>query len=417
MSENEYTRPPGTLSGFGAVRSLGASSLTTPATEIESETESPQTAENTAGPATSWQPGRGFAGFSGAVPTEASGPGAGPGSKTGSTSKKLSRRTVLVGALAAALVVGGGGFMVVKGMEEVPQALELPAVPDYKAPADQKPVGADGLSKIEDNKPPKLYPVENADTGGGEAGWISPAGTTPVTEMNTELMSNMSVFVPEAKLYSEARASDSFGQSKYAGLFSIAIPDNPHRTVWHSAGGAMADTNADGSPASVGTTFLGSHSGYQGLWGAYLHTAQLKGGETIWTKDANGALQRWQVNRIQYMPHTEFPQEYWKADGPRRLVLATCGGTVGADGIYNENVFVEAKPVNPDGSSWKAPAPAAELEIPEVQVVEPQAPAPEAPAEPVKPEDQPVGPLPVGASPDDMAARAAQDALDALLKK
>ena len=157
-------------------------------------------------------------------------------------------------------------------------------------------------------------------------------------------MEPMSVFVPEAKMYSLARPSDSFVQSKYAGLESITIPDNPHRTVWYSAGGAMG-------PAAAGTTFLGSHSGYAGLWGAYVHMAYLKGGETVWTKDTQGKLQRWQVDRIRYMPHTEFPQEYWTATGPRRLVMTTCGGTVGADGIYNQNVFIEAKPVKTDGTA------------------------------------------------------------------
>ena len=101
----------------------------------------------------------------------------------------------------------------------------------------------------------------------------------------------------------------------------------------------------------MGTTFLGSHSGYAGAWGAYINTAYLAGGETVRTKDGSGNLQRWQVNRVRYMHHTEFPQEYWNADGPRRLVLATCGGTVAADGIYSQNVFVEAKPVQDDGSA------------------------------------------------------------------
>jgi hypothetical protein len=264
---------------------------------------------------------------------------------------------VALGALIV-LVLAAGAVMVALGSRPVPQDAPLPASPDYIAPADQKPVGPDGIgSKTVDGQVPTAqnrYPgavrVENADTGGGEKGWLSPRYATPVTLMSTELMEPMSVFVPAAEMYSLARPSDSFVPSKYAGFLSIAIPDNPHRTVWYSAGGAMAGTNENGSPATAGTTFLGSHSGYAGLWGAYVHMAYLKGGETVWTKDAKGRLQRWQVSRVRYMPHTEFPQEYWKSDGPRRLVLTTCGGTVGADGIYNENVFVEAKPVAPDGS-------------------------------------------------------------------
>lgn len=261
--------------------------------------------------------------------------------------RRLTRRwgiAALLLFMAAALA--GGIWMVKQGAEAVPQDAPLPAQPDYIAPADQAPVGADGIGADGG----QTYPVENADTGGGEAGWIDPRNARPVTQMNVEKMEPMSVFVPEAKMYSLARASDEFSPSKYPGMSSIEIPENPHRTVWHSAGGAMASVNADGTPAEAGTTFLGSHSGYAGRWGAYLHLAYLQGGETVWTKDGNGVLQRWQVDRIRYMPHTQFPQEYWKADGDRRLVLATCGGTVGADGVYNQNVFVEAKPVEADGS-------------------------------------------------------------------
>lgn len=271
------------------------------------------------------------------------------------------KRRLGVMALVAFIVLalGAGTVMIVAGSSPVAQAAPLPAKPDNIAPADQQPVGPDGIghkpvngvAPTAANPYPGAVPVENADTGGGDMGWENPRYAVPVYLMSTELMEPMSVFVPAAKLYSLARPSDSFIPSKYAGFDSIAIPDSPHRTVWHSGGGAMAGTNADGSPATAGTTFLGSHSGYIGLWGAYLHVAELTGGETVWTKDAKGKLQRWQVDRVRYMPHTQFPQEYWNKTGPRRLVLTTCGGTSGADGIFNENVFAEAKPVQPDGSA------------------------------------------------------------------
>lgn len=281
--------------------------------------------------------------------------------KPGLPDQSRTRLGLLALVVFMVLSLGAGAVMVFQGSRPVAQDAPLPASPDYIAPADQKPVGPDGIGKApadgQDSTAENLYPgavqVENADTGGGEQGWQSPNYAVPVTIMSTELMEPMSVFVPAAKLYSLARPSDTFEPSKYEGFSSITIPDNPHRSVWHSDGGAMAGTNSDGSPALTGTTFLGSHSGYAGLWGAYINTAHLKGGETVWTKDSQGALQRWQVDRIRYMRHTLLPQEYWNADGERRLVLATCGGTAGADGIYNENVFIEAKPVEADGSPWK----------------------------------------------------------------
>lgn len=254
---------------------------------------------------------------------------------------RSSRLGLILVALFMVLAVSAGVLLITQGSKSVAQDAPLPALPDRQAPPNQVPVGDDGVNTV---------PVENADTGGGEDGWRDTRYATAVTEMSVDRMEPMSVFVPSARLYSLARPTESFEPSKYEGFDSIQIPDNPRRSVWHAGGGAMAAVNADGSPAVEGTTFLGSHSGYAGLWGAYVNIAGLQGGETVWTKDADGQLQRWQVDRIRYMDHTLFPQEYWDSAGERRLVLTTCGGTAGADGVYNQNVFVEAKPVQADGS-------------------------------------------------------------------
>lgn len=319
MSDAPYIPPPSQLSGigFGSAVQRGSGDATGSRSTPPSK----------------------LSGFGGGEPPADSGD---PDQQRVGPRRSAGRRVVavLVGLFVVVAVVAGV-LMIRQGSSAVAQDAPLPASPDNQAPPNQPATGASGEEPV---------PVENADTGGGEAGWSDPSRAEPVTEMSVDRMEPMSVFVPEAKLYSLARPSDSFSQSKYAGMFSIEVPENPHRTVWHSAGGAMAGTNADGTPATQGTTFLGSHSGYVGRWGAYIHTAELTGGETIWTKDAQGEVQRWQVDRVRYMGHTKFPQEFWNADGPRRLVLTTCGGTAGADGVYNQNVFVEAKPVQPDGA-------------------------------------------------------------------
>ena len=279
--------------------------------------------------------------------------------------KQRRKLPVIALVLFMVLTLGVGTAMIFAGSQETVQNVPLPEVPDLVVPVDQEPVGMDGVeppaapesdqevsAEQQDQPVPEAaegaysgaVPVENADTGGGEAGWNNPNSTVPLTLMSTDLMEPLSVFVPEAKLYSLAKPSGEFEESKYEGMTSILIPDNPRRTVWHSEGGLMAG-------GETGTTFLGSHSGYAGAWGAYINMAYLAGGETVWTKDDRGELQRWQVDRIRSMHHTEFPQEYWDADGDRRLVLATCGGEVGADGLYAQNVFVEAKPVQLDGSA------------------------------------------------------------------
>lgn len=173
--------------------------------------------------------------------------------------KKQTRKLpVIAVVLFMVLTLGAGTAMLFAGTQETAQEAPMPEVPDVVVPVGQEPVGMDGVEPPAASEGDQQAPteqqdqsgadtaegaysgavaVENADTGGGEAGWNNPNSTVPVTLMSTDLMEPLSIFVPEAKLYSLAKPSGEFEESKYEGMTSILIPDNPRRTAWHSEGG------------------------------------------------------------------------------------------------------------------------------------------------------------------------------------
>lgn len=79
-------------------------------------------------------------------------------------------------------------------------------------------------------------------------------------------------------------------------------------------------------------------------WGAMRYLYTLRGGEMIYTKDASGHSQQWQLTQMRVLEHTDFPQDYWSKTGSRQLVVTTCGGTI-RGGHYDKDIFAIATPV------------------------------------------------------------------------
>lgn len=236
-------------------------------------------------------------------------------------------RRVISWVLAAALVVIGA-VLVIRGLTpSMEQNVPLPSV------TDNSQSDADLRSDV------GPVDVENTDQGTDSRAWDDPDYAEPVSSMSVTDMAPMSVFVPEAGIYSMTRASDQFVPSRYSNFYSLAIPDNPHRSVWYSKGAAMVG-------GDEGTTLIASHISHgRTSRGAFWNLHSLTPGAVVWTKDANGDTQEWKVTRVWYAYHTQFPEDYFSATGTRRLVLVTCGGELNSQGYYRENVFVVAEPV------------------------------------------------------------------------
>ena len=154
-------------------------------------------------------------------------------------------------------------------------------------------------------------------------------------------MSPSSMLIPALGAYSPIDAESGFEASKYAGFDSMVIPADNSRSGWYQPGGALYG-------GDEGTTLIASHVTSIGYgWGVLKDLWTLQGGELIYTKDADGNLQTWRVTEMRTEYHTDFPQDYWDADGVRRLVVTTCGGGLTQWGTYQYNIFVIAEPVDP----------------------------------------------------------------------
>ena len=149
------------------------------------------------------------------------------------------------------------------------------------------------------------------------------------------------LFIPAIGAYSPIVAEDGFEASKYAGFDSMEIPVDNSKSGWYSPGGALYG-------GDQGTTLLASHVTSHGYgWGVLQDLYSLQGGEMLYTKDFDGNLQSWQMTEMRTEFHTDFPQDYWAADGERRLVVTTCGGGLTEWGTYQYNIFTVAVPVDP----------------------------------------------------------------------
>lgn len=166
---------------------------------------------------------------------------------------------------------------------------------------------------------------------------------TDVGRMSLSEMGNQRYFIPALGAYSYIYPMDGFTPSRYKGFNSLDLPANPADSSWYSQGGALGDN----TPGTEGTTLLASHVSGQGKWGALARLHSLKGGELVYVTDSVGNLSVWKVTRVFTRLHTSFPEEFFAADGPRRLVLTTCGAYDSQTRSNTKNIFAVAEPVDP----------------------------------------------------------------------
>lgn len=175
---------------------------------------------------------------------------------------------------------------------------------------------------------------------------VGPTGTTPVATqdgggpMTVAKMAPSTLFIPSLGIYMPVEADSTFVASKYAGFDQIRIPSNPKHGVWYKAGAPMFS-------GSEGTTLIAAHVSNHNGWGALRYLYKIRAGAMLYTKDAAGQLQSWQMTRMRVEDHTAFPQEYWSAKGVRQLVVTTCGGQVDSQNLFTQNLFAIASPIDP----------------------------------------------------------------------
>lgn len=241
-------------------------------------------------------------------------------------------RRWLAAPVAAALL--GGGLMVGQGL--APAQVETMPLPEQAFAVDADQALELARAQVVDSRQQSAPDPESAVDGSGQQQHLD-----PVTAMQPS-----SVWVPslggEGGVHALVEASADFVDSSYDHVQTLRIPNDPKRAGWYSAGGALAGHQQ-------GTTLIASHASTRSDPGVFreLHTVSV--GDLVWTKDAAGTPQAWAVTELYHLEHAQFPQEYFAADGPRRLVLTTCGGRINEQGYYAENVFAVAVPIFAEG--------------------------------------------------------------------
>jgi hypothetical protein len=176
---------------------------------------------------------------------------------------------------------------------------------------------------------------------------VGPTGVEPVplengTSMTVENMGANTLFIPALGVYMPVQADDTFVASRYSGFNTLKVPRDLSRSVRYSGGAGLTVRDS----ADTGTTLIAAHVSGNNKWGAIRYLYKLTGGELIYTKDAAGTRQTWQMAQMRVEKHTDFPQTYWSPEGTRQLVITTCGGKLSNSGWYQDNIFAVAVPVD-----------------------------------------------------------------------
>ncbi|MCY1718428.1 class F sortase [Microbacterium sp. SL62] len=231
-------------------------------------------------------------------------------------SPRMRDRVVMavLAVVVVALVVAAGG-LVWKALTPVDASAPVPEV-EFEMPQG-KPTGPTGEQPV-------------AMDGGGQ--------------MTVADMAPNTLFIPALGVYMPLENDATFVDSRYSNFETLKVPVNARKAVHYAAGAPLVGGDA-------GTTLIAGHVSTASGWGALRYLYTLKGGELIYTADATGSKQEWQLTRMRVEQHTDFPQEYWSAEGDRQLVITTCGGQMTSGRHFLKNIFAIATPVNP------APAP------------------------------------------------------------
>ncbi|PYY47305.1 class F sortase [Curtobacterium sp. MCLR17_043] len=120
---------------------------------------------------------------------------------------------------------------------------------------------------------------------------------------------------------------------------AMALPPDPATAGWYRFGAAPSSTE--------GTVVIAAHVDAVGYGiGPFSRLGDAPTGTRVTLTDADGAETAWRIDSVSMLEKQGLPWgEVFRDDGPRRLVLVTCGGTFdAATGHYESNLVVTAVP-------------------------------------------------------------------------
>jgi hypothetical protein len=121
---------------------------------------------------------------------------------------------------------------------------------------------------------------------------------------------------------------------------SLPIPSGVDQAVWWGTG----------LNATAGATVFAGHVNWAGVTGPFAELWQDKVGSVVTIRDTEGKQWRFRVTQLLTLNKKTLPERapsLFSADGPHRIVLATCGGEwVGGALGYADNRVMVAVPIN-----------------------------------------------------------------------
>lgn len=125
---------------------------------------------------------------------------------------------------------------------------------------------------------------------------------------------------------------------------AMSLPQDLSRVGW------LETTQPLG--AAHGVTLLAGHVTWNGDAAALYYLGEARPGAAVRTWDARGRREDWVVTAVEVLDKEALPAHLFTPDGPRRLVLVTCGGELhqlpDRTWTYESNIVVTAVPVTPD---------------------------------------------------------------------
>lgn len=172
------------------------------------------------------------------------------------------------------------------------------------------------------------------DASGSVTSRSAPVGSTSASVvMSPEQMGPDRLYVPSLGVYaglSPVRFSDG----------TLTIPSEPWRV----------GRDIDSAPVSArsGTTLLAGHVDLSGTPGALVALAEAAPGALVYVTDDQGVRRSFVTSGLQRYSKVSLPRSIFAVDGPRQLVVVTCGGPViTTSGVqhYRDNVVLTAVPL------------------------------------------------------------------------
>lgn len=121
---------------------------------------------------------------------------------------------------------------------------------------------------------------------------------------------------------------------------AMGLPPDPATAGWYRFGAAPS--------SSEGSVVLAAHVDAVGYGiGPFARLRDVPRGTTVTLTDAAGTDTRWRIDSVSMLEKQGLPWgDVFRGDGPRRLVLVTCGGRFDTGtGHYESNLVVTAAPI------------------------------------------------------------------------